>query len=36
LFIKEIVDRYLMSHPVDVSGMVHVDMMRLEVEASKD
>ncbi len=35
LFISEIVGRYLESHPIDESGMVHVDMMRLEVEAKR-
>ena len=34
-FIEEIVNRFLEEHPVDGSGMVHVGMMRLEVEAYK-
>jgi trans-aconitate methyltransferase len=32
-FITQVVDRYLAEHPVDSKGYVHVDMMRLEVEA---
>jgi trans-aconitate 2-methyltransferase len=35
LFIKEIVARYLKNHPADVKGVVHLGMMRLEVEACK-
>ncbi|NTV46199.1 MAG: methyltransferase domain-containing protein [Chlorobiales bacterium] len=34
-FITEIVDRYLKTHPADTSGQVHVEMVRLEVEARK-
>lgn len=35
LFVKEIVVRYLKNHPADVAGVVHLGMMRLEVEAYK-
>jgi trans-aconitate methyltransferase len=35
LFVKEIVDRHLKNHPVDAEGIVHLGMMRLEVEAYK-
>jgi trans-aconitate 2-methyltransferase len=34
-FIKEIINRYLQEHPIDDVGIVHVGMMRLEVEACK-
>jgi trans-aconitate 2-methyltransferase len=34
-FVNEIVNRYLTNHPVDVDGVVHLGMMRLEVEAYK-
>jgi trans-aconitate 2-methyltransferase len=34
-FIGEIVNRYVEKHPLDEAGMVHVGMMRLEVEATK-
>ena len=34
-FTEEIVNRYLEEHPADDAGMVHVGMMRLEVEAYK-
>jgi trans-aconitate 2-methyltransferase len=34
-FIKEILNRYLEEHKVDDAGMVHVGMMRIEVEAFK-
>jgi len=34
-FVQEIVDRYLKRHPADDSGVVHVCMMRLEIEAYK-
>ncbi len=34
-FVQEIVDNYVKRHPVDASGVVHVCMMRLEVEAYK-
>lgn len=32
-FIYEIVDKYIENHPLDDEGFVHVQMMRLEVEA---
>jgi trans-aconitate 2-methyltransferase len=34
-FVREIVDRYVEKHPLDEAGMVHVEMVRLEVEAAK-
>jgi len=34
-FVELIVNRYLGEHPVDAAGMVHVAMMRIEVEAYK-
>ena len=34
-FITEIVDRYVRKHGVDEDGIVHVEMIRLEVEADK-
>ena len=34
-FIAEVVDEYLENHPPDKQGMVHVKMVRLEVEALK-
>jgi trans-aconitate 2-methyltransferase len=34
-FVDELVTRYIQKHPVDDEGMVHVGMMRLEVEAQK-
>ena len=34
-FVQEIVDRYLKSHPADEAGVVHVGMMRIELEADK-
>ncbi|MDM8523757.1 methyltransferase domain-containing protein [Desulfococcaceae bacterium HSG8] len=33
-FISDIIDNYLMSHPIDSQGFTHVRMVRLEVEAS--
>ncbi len=35
LFVKEIAGRYLKNHPADTDGIVHLGMMRLEVEACK-
>jgi trans-aconitate methyltransferase len=35
LFISQLADDYLRQYPVDENGMVHVKMIRLEVEASK-
>jgi trans-aconitate methyltransferase len=34
-FVQEIVNRYVKGHPADQAGVVHVGMMRLEVEAHK-
>jgi trans-aconitate 2-methyltransferase len=34
-FVKEIVERYLKNHPMDADDIVHLGMMRLEVEACK-
>lgn len=34
-FVKEIVNRYLQLYPADSQGVVHLGMIRLEVEASK-
>lgn len=34
-FVEEIVDRYIRYHPADQAGVVHVEMMRIEVEAHK-
>lgn len=35
-FINELANRYLEQHPLDNEGRVHVDMVRLEVEAFKN
>jgi trans-aconitate 2-methyltransferase len=35
LFVKEIAARYLKNHPADIEGVVHLGMIRLEVEAYK-
>ncbi len=35
IFVKEIVNRYLEGHSVDAEGVVHLGMMRLEVEGQK-
>jgi trans-aconitate methyltransferase len=35
IFIEEVVNRYLVSHPADAHGKVHLAMVRLEVEADK-
>lgn len=32
-FVSELVERYMQAHPPDPAGLVHVKMMRLEVEA---
>ncbi len=32
-FLSELADTYLMAHPVDANGNIHVKMVRLEVEA---
>jgi len=34
-FIYEVVDRYVLVHPIDYDGIIHVGMVRLEVEAEK-
>ena len=34
-FVKEIVKRYLKNHPIDADGVVHLGMIRLEVEGCK-
>jgi trans-aconitate 2-methyltransferase len=34
-FVKEITTRYLTNHPADGAGTIHLDMIRLEVEATK-
>lgn len=34
-FVQEIVDRYINRHPADQAGIVHVEMMRIEVQAHK-
>lgn len=34
-FVKEIMRRYLMDHPADAEGVIHLDMIRLEVDAQK-
>jgi hypothetical protein len=34
-FVELIVNRYLEKHPADSAGIVHVGMMRIEVEAHK-
>jgi len=35
-FIREVVQRYLRDHPPDSQGRVHIHMVRLEVEASRE
>jgi trans-aconitate 2-methyltransferase len=34
-FVKEIVDHYVKTHPLDAQGCAHVAMVRLEVEATR-
>ncbi len=34
-FVREIISRYLVNHPADDEGVIHLDMIRLEVEAQK-
>jgi trans-aconitate 2-methyltransferase len=34
-FVGEIVERYLKTHPLDAGGVVRLNMVRLEVEATK-
>jgi hypothetical protein len=35
VFISQLADDYLRLHPADENGMVHVNMIRLEIEALK-
>ena len=35
-FIKQLADAYLEQHPADTQGVIHVRMVRLEVEAQKE
>jgi trans-aconitate methyltransferase len=35
-FISDVVERYVQSHPPDSDGLLHVQMVRLEVEARKN
>lgn len=35
-FINQLVDKYIEANPLDSNGIVHVDMVRLEVEAMKN
>jgi trans-aconitate methyltransferase len=35
-FIQALVERYLQRHPVDEQGFIHVQMLRLEIEAKKN
>jgi len=35
MFIQEITAHYLKNHPADTDGVVHLGMMRLEIEAYK-
>lgn len=32
-FIDDVANRYIENHPLDQDGLVHVNMVRLEVEA---
>lgn len=34
-FINELADRYIKKYPLDRDGLVHIAMVRLEVEAEK-
>jgi trans-aconitate 2-methyltransferase len=34
-FVSEVVDRYLKEHPADTNDVVHVGMMRIEIQAHK-
>jgi hypothetical protein len=34
-FFDEIVEGYVKSHPIDSEGLIHVPMVRLQVEAIK-
>ncbi len=35
-FIAAVVERYVARHPVDAKGLVHVPMVRLEIDAIKN
>jgi trans-aconitate methyltransferase len=35
-FIEEFIDEYLAMYPADADGIIHIGMVRLEVEAIKD
>ena len=35
VFIEELIDEYLVTYPADPDGVIHIGMMRLEVEAKK-
>jgi trans-aconitate methyltransferase len=35
VFIEELIDEYLTTYPADNDGVIHIGMMRLEVEAKK-
>jgi trans-aconitate methyltransferase len=35
-FVKEVVGRYIKKYPPDSDGLIHVQMVRLEVEAEKE
>jgi trans-aconitate 2-methyltransferase len=34
-FIEAVVTRYVARHPLDAKGLVHVRMVRLEIDATK-
>ena len=34
-FINELADRYTAHHPLDSDGNIHIEMVRLEIEAQK-
>jgi trans-aconitate 2-methyltransferase len=34
-FIRQVADLYITNYPMDIEGMVHIDAVRLEVEAKK-
>jgi trans-aconitate 2-methyltransferase len=34
-FVKEVADRYLLLHPPDAAGNIHLQMVRLEIEAER-
>jgi hypothetical protein len=35
VFIDALIDEYLIKYPADPDGVIHISMMRLEVEAKK-